>query len=87
MCEMLSSDELSNGMTFILKRVTEMEAERVRRSDRCIVIHTTAVNAQEIDPPMHAAKPLQPDWENDGGAIAAAVQERHQVGGDQLTAS
>ncbi|HEX8522044.1 MAG TPA: hypothetical protein VF669_07295 [Tepidisphaeraceae bacterium] len=121
---MLSKDELSNGMTFILKltdaagapvqwiaslrgdtavywfevyrradwaalrshggevfhdRVTEAHAEHVRKSARCIVIHTPEVKAEEVSPPNPLTKPLQPNWENDGGSLApvgtaAAVQ-------------
>jgi hypothetical protein len=51
-------------------RVTEAQAEHVRRSGRCIVIHTPEVKAEEIVPRKPAPKPLQPDWENDGGSLA-----------------
>jgi hypothetical protein len=51
-------------------RVTEAQAEHVRKSGRCIVIHTPEVKAEEIALPKPATKPLQPDWENDGGSLA-----------------
>jgi len=116
---MLSSDELSNGMTFILKlldangaraqwvqslrgpiaarwydvyrnsdwdvlrahgrevfcdRVTEIQAERIRRSGRCIVIHTSEVKAEEISAPA-SVTPRQPGWENEGGSFDPAAGE------------
>lgn len=115
---MLSKDELSDGVTFILKltdtdgvpaqwvaklsgsiaaswfaiyrnadwaalrahgaevfhdRVTESEAEHIRRRERCVVIHTSAVRAEDIEPPTERPKPLQADWENDGGSLAPMV--------------
>lgn len=115
---MLSNDELSNGMTFILKlsdaggtpaqwvatlqggvaahwyevyrtsdwaelrahggdvfcgRVSEEEAERVRTSTRCVFIRATEVRTEEMAPAAPRAKPRQPDWENEGGSLAAGV--------------
>jgi hypothetical protein len=51
-------------------RVSEVEAERIRKSGRCIVIHTPQVKAEEIDSPYPRTKPLQPGWENEGGSLA-----------------
>ena len=115
---MLSKDELSNGVTFILKlsdaagesaqwvatlqgdlaaywyeayrrsdwaalrahggevfrdRVTDVEAERVCKSGRCVVIHTPLVKAEDIVATPQRVKPLQPGWENDGGSLATTV--------------
>ena len=112
---MLSKDDLSNGVTFILKlsdaagspvqwvqtlrgetaiqwyeifrrsdwetlratgtavfvtRVSEADAEKVRNTARCIVIHTQSVKAEEIDKTLQHPKPLQPGWENEGGTLA-----------------
>ena len=77
----------AHGAEVFHERVTEAQAERVRRSGRCVVIHTSAVKAEEIAPPTQRAKPLQPDWENDGGSLAPTVLlSSNEVAGDGATA-
>jgi hypothetical protein len=61
---------LAHGAEVFHDRVNEAEAERVRKSGRCIVIHTPEVKAEEIDSSITRTKPLQPSWENDGGSLA-----------------
>ena len=63
----------ARGSQVFHHRVTEAEAERVRNSGRCIVIHTPEVKAEEIEAPSEQNKPLQPGWENDGGSLAPIV--------------
>ena len=63
----------AHGGEVFHERVTEAQAERVRTSGRCVVIHTSAVKAEELASPIERAKPLQPDWENDGGSLAPGV--------------
>ena len=48
----------TEGAHVFRHRVGEAEAEHVRRSCRCIVIHTASVKAEEIDPPSGHAMPL-----------------------------
>jgi hypothetical protein len=70
----------ARGAEVFHDHVTEAEAERIRRSGRCVVIHTTAVKAEEIDAPPQRAKPLQPGWENEGGSVPpTALLSRDKV--------
>jgi hypothetical protein len=66
----------AHGAEVFLNRVTEAEAERVRRSGRCIVIDTPDVKAEEIDSPTPRASPLQPGWENEGGSLLRSPREQ-----------
>ena len=63
----------TRGAQVFRHRVTEAEAEGVRRSERCVLIQTPAVKAEELDPPPKRPKPLQPGWENEGGSLAPIV--------------
>jgi hypothetical protein len=78
----------AHGREVFQDRVTEAHAERVRRFARCIVIHTSDVKAEEVDPPHPAGRPLQPGWENDGGTLAPGLarpadQAAHEMGQDR----
>ena len=76
----------AHGAEVFHERVTEAEAERVRRSGRCVVIHTSAVKAEEITAPIQRTKPLQPDWEDDGGSLASRILlSPHEVAESQPT--
>jgi len=61
------------GREVFRNRATEAEAERVLKSGRCVMIHTAQVKAEEIDPLVKVAMPLQPNWESDGGSLAPTV--------------
>ena len=73
----------AHGSEVFHDRVGEAEAERVRRSGRCIVIHTPEVKAEEIDSPKPGKKPLQPGWENEGGSLAAPVETASAIHADR----
>jgi hypothetical protein len=49
-------------------RVSEQEAERIRRTTRCVYIHTQSVKANEIGAAGLPPDRTEPDWETDGGA-------------------
>jgi hypothetical protein len=71
----------AHGAEVFLNRVTEAEAERVRRSGRCIVIDTPDVKAEEIDSPTPRGRVAAPI------AARAAGQsgEGEQAGEDVMT--
>ena len=63
----------AHGAEVFHNRVTEAEAEHVRRSAHCIVIHTPEVKAEQIDPHPRLPEAIQPRWENEGGLLMPMV--------------
>jgi hypothetical protein len=63
----------AHGAEVFHNRVTEAEAERVRKSAHCIVIHTLEVKAEQIDPHPRLPEPIQPRQENEGGSLTQIV--------------
>lgn len=63
----------AGGAKVFVDRVTGVQAEHFRKLGRCVVIHTSAVKAEEITSSVPRATPRQPEWENDGGSLASTV--------------
>ena len=76
----------AGGARVFVDRVTDVQADHFRKLGRCVVIHTSAVKAEEITSPVPRATPRQPEWENDGGSLASTVSlSGNALGADATT--